>query len=94
MAGYLAARFSVIDDLTWIVGNRLTSWETNGQGDYGVAKTNSAHGVLTPYTGLVYDLTDEISTYASYTTIFTPQRPWISIASNSIRSMASATKPG
>ena len=73
MAGYLAARFSVIDDLTWIVGSRLTSWETNGQ-SYGVAKTNSAHGVLTPYTGLVYDLTDEVSTYASYTTIFTPQK--------------------
>ncbi len=73
MAGYLAARFSVIDDLSWIVGSRLTSWETNGQ-SYGVAKTNSAHGVLTPYTGLVYDLTDAISTYASYTTIFTPQK--------------------
>ena len=73
VAGYLAARFSVMDDLSWIVGSRLTSWETNGQ-SYGVAKTNSAHGVLTPYTGLVYDLTDEVSTYASYTTIFTPQK--------------------
>jgi outer membrane receptor for ferric coprogen and ferric-rhodotorulic acid len=30
--------------------------------------------VLTPYTGLVYDLTDQVSTYASYTTIFTPQK--------------------
>ena len=73
LGGYLAARFSVIDDLAWIVGSRLTSWETEGQ-SYGVEKNNSAHGVLTPYTGLVYDLTDEISTYASYTTIFTPQK--------------------
>ena len=73
LGGYLAARFSVIDDLAWIVGSRLTSWETEGQ-SYGVEKSNSAHGVLTPYTGLVYDLTDEISTYASYTTIFTPQK--------------------
>ena len=73
LGGYLAARFSVIDDLAWIVGSRLTSWESEGQG-YGVEKNKSAHGVLTPYTGLVYDLTDEISTYASYTTIFTPQK--------------------
>ena len=73
LGGYLAARFSVVDDLAWIVGCRLTSWETDGQ-SYGVEKNNSAHGVLTPYTGLVYDLTDEISTYASYTTIFTPQK--------------------
>jgi outer-membrane receptor for ferric coprogen and ferric-rhodotorulic acid len=73
VAGYLAARFSVLRDLSWIVGSRLTSWETEGQG-YGTVKSNSAHGVLTPYTGLVYDLTDQWSTYASYTTIFTPQK--------------------
>lgn len=73
VAGYLAARFSLMNDLSWIVGSRLTSWETEGQ-SYGVAKSMAVHGELTPYTGLVYDLTDEVSTYASYTTIFTPQR--------------------
>lgn len=47
LGGYLAARFSVIDDLAWIVGSRLTSWETEGQSLWRVEKSNSAHGVLT-----------------------------------------------
>ena len=69
---YLAARFSLSDDLSWIAGSRLSHWKSEGE-NYGQNKESSANGVLTPYTGLVYDLSRDYSVYASYTTIFAPQ---------------------
>ena len=69
---YLAARFSLSDDLSWIAGSRLSHWKSEGE-NYGQSKESSANGVVTPYTGLVYDLTRQLSAYASYTSIFAPQ---------------------
>ncbi|MFS2222793.1 ferric-rhodotorulic acid/ferric-coprogen receptor FhuE [Pantoea sp. B65] len=64
---YAAARFSLADPLSLIVGARYTQWSTVGSsGD--VQKNN-----LTPYGGLVYDINDSWSAYASYTSIFQPQ---------------------
>jgi outer membrane receptor for ferric coprogen and ferric-rhodotorulic acid len=66
-AGYIAARFSLADPLSLILGSRYTQWSTIGSsGD--VHKNN-----LTPYAGLVYDINDSLSAYASYTSIFQPQ---------------------
>lgn len=62
---YAAAQFSLTDELTAILGNRVTTYEVQS------AKNS---GVNTPYIGLVYDVTDIISTYASYTEIFQPQQ--------------------
>lgn len=69
---YLAARFSVSDALSWIAGTRYASWQSEGS-SYGTTKNAAANGQLVPYTGLVYDLTNTLSAYASYTTIFVPQ---------------------
>ncbi|WP_413738307.1 ferric-rhodotorulic acid/ferric-coprogen receptor FhuE [Sodalis sp. RH21] len=66
-SAYTAARFSLADPLALIVGARYTQWETSGSsGD--MSKNN-----LTPYGGLVYDINDAWSAYASYTSIFQPQ---------------------
>ncbi len=66
-SAYTAARFSLTDPLSLIVGARYTQWSTNGSsGD--MSKSN-----LTPYSGLVYDINDTWSAYASYTSIFQPQ---------------------
>ncbi len=66
-AVYTAARFSLADPLSLIVGARYTQWSTIGStADY--SKNN-----ITPYGGLVYDITDSLSAYASYTSIFKPQ---------------------
>lgn len=66
-SAYTAARFSLADPLSLIVGARYTRWSTNGtSGD--IAKNN-----ITPYVGVVYDINDTWSTYASYTSIFQPQ---------------------
>src|SRR5690606_28771691 len=55
-----------------------TSWETDKRTDYyDPAETDSIdnrkeHKII-PYAGLVYDINDNWSTYASYTDIFKPQ---------------------
>ncbi|WP_437615688.1 ferric-rhodotorulic acid/ferric-coprogen receptor FhuE [Erwinia sp. V71] len=66
-SAYSAARFSLADPLSLIVGARYTQWSTVGtSGD--MAKNNTS-----PYGGLVYDINDTLSAYASYTAIFQPQ---------------------
>lgn len=66
-AGYAAARFSLADPLSLIVGARYTQYSTHGT-SADMEKNN-----LTPYGGLVYDINDNISAFASYTSIFQPQ---------------------
>ncbi|TLP73674.1 TonB-dependent siderophore receptor [Pseudomonas nitroreducens] len=69
---YAGARFSLMDDLHWIVGARMLS--ADGSGDsYGAAHDTREHGKVTPYTGLVYDLNPEWAVYGSWTRIFSPQ---------------------
>jgi len=69
---YAGARFSLTDDLHWITGARMLSADGEGMG-YGAAHDTRVHGKVTPYTGLVYDLNDQWSLYASWAEIFKPQ---------------------
>ncbi|MGM7319047.1 TonB-dependent siderophore receptor [Idiomarina sp. ST10R2A5] len=69
---YAAAQFSLTDELTAILGNRLTTYDTQAQSPWATSNYENSN-VNTPYVGLVYDVTDIISTYASYTEIFQPQ---------------------
>ena len=66
-SAYTAARFSLADPLSLIVGARYTQWSSVGSSG-NVRKNN-----ITPYGGLVYDINDTWSAYASYTSIFQPQ---------------------
>ncbi|HCB0101318.1 TPA: ferric-rhodotorulic acid/ferric-coprogen receptor FhuE [Klebsiella pneumoniae] len=66
-AGYAAARFSLADPLSLIVGARYTQYSSNGT-SADMEKNN-----LTPYGGLVYDINENYSVFASYTSIFQPQ---------------------
>jgi len=66
-AGYAATRLSLADPLKLILGARYTDWESEGEG------ADRSHTVTTPYAGLVFDINDIWSTYASYTEIFQPQ---------------------
>ncbi len=69
---FAGARFSVVDDLHWIAGARMLSADGDGAG-YGSPHDTRVHGKVTPYTGLVYDLTPQWSLYTSWTEIFKPQ---------------------
>ncbi|KQN55562.1 ferric-rhodotorulic acid/ferric-coprogen receptor FhuE [Erwinia sp. Leaf53] len=66
-SAYTAARFSLADPLALILGARYTQYSANGT-TAAMRKNN-----LTPYGGLVYDLNESWSAYASYTSIFQPQ---------------------
>lgn len=73
---YGAARFQVTDQLKLITGARILSHdyrlhETWAGGNYLTA--TSEDGVVTPYAGAVYDINQDHSVYASYTTIYQPQ---------------------
>ncbi|WP_370869468.1 TonB-dependent siderophore receptor [Pseudomonas sp.] len=69
---YGAARWSLTDRLNLITGARVVDVESSG-GNYGADKTTKYSSEIVPYAGLVYDLTEQYSVYASYTEIFDPQ---------------------
>lgn len=67
---FSTARFSVTDPLTVIVGGRLSWWNVKAPT---AAASYSVGREFTPYVGAVYDLSNQLSAYASYTEIFAPQ---------------------
>lgn len=66
-SSYMAARFSLTDPLSMIIGARYTQY--SAQGTTADMKKNN----LTPYGGLVYDINENFSAFTSYTSIFKPQ---------------------
>lgn len=66
-SAYLATRISLADPLHLIVGARYTNYKLDT-----LTQTMEKNNI-TPYAGLVYDIDDTWSTYASYTSIFKPQ---------------------
>ena len=77
--GYGVVRLHVLDPLTIIAGGRLSWWETDTErrasvdGPLVPAGQYKVDNQFTPYGGVVWDLTSELSLYGSYTSIFTPQ---------------------
>lgn len=69
---YSAARFSLADPLTLIVGARYSDWSGSSWTAAGGTDTQGQNEI-TPYGGLIYDLNDTWSAFASYTEIFQPQ---------------------
>ena len=70
-AVYAATRLQLADPLTLILGTRVTWYERElltGSGD-----TLKINAEAVPYAGLVFDLDDNHSVYASWTEIFEPQ---------------------
>ncbi|WP_223668549.1 TonB-dependent siderophore receptor [Kangiella shandongensis] len=70
---YAAARWSLADELSLITGFRSTSMDSEGT-SYGQPKEYNIDNEITPYAGVVYDVSDNLSLYGSYTKIFNPQR--------------------
>lgn len=64
---YITGRFSLTDDLSLLLGTRLANYQVSGTSD------SRESGKVVPYAGIVYDLSDNVSAYASYTEIFQPQ---------------------
>jgi outer membrane receptor for ferric coprogen and ferric-rhodotorulic acid len=70
---YAATRLSISDPLSVIAGVRSTDYSATTRNVSGVRSNQQNNGIVTPYLGVVYDLNDNYSLYASYTDIFNPQ---------------------
>lgn len=76
---YANTRIRASDDLSIILGGRVSNWESTKKTDnFDPSQADSVDkrsesGVFTPYAGVVYDLDQHWSLYASYTSIFKPQ---------------------
>ncbi|ELP1307739.1 TonB-dependent siderophore receptor [Pseudomonas aeruginosa] len=66
---YTVGRFSLSDPLKLIVGGRLSTYSYDSDS----ANSNFSKRKFVPYAGLVYDLDETYSVYASHTAIFNPQ---------------------
>ncbi|WP_222718361.1 TonB-dependent siderophore receptor [Aliarcobacter vitoriensis] len=67
---YLAGKFSLMEDLKLITGLRVSNWKYDSGDGVGNREFKNE---ITPYAGLVYDIDEHHSVYASYTDIFQPQ---------------------
>ncbi|MGM0526145.1 MAG: TonB-dependent siderophore receptor [Pseudomonadota bacterium] len=70
-AVYAQARLSLTEDLKLLVGGRYNDFETDGIG-YGVDQSRDDAQFI-PYFGVTYDVSDALTTYASYTETFLAQ---------------------
>ena len=71
---YTAARLTITDQLKFILGSRVTNWQISGLSASSTDSYGYEHnGVVVPYAGIIYDLNENYSLYASYTDIFKPQ---------------------
>lgn len=76
-AAYASTRLRATDDLSFILGTRVSDWDNTVKTDR-YSGTDSEvrrqeNGVVSPFAGVVYDLDQHWSLYASYTSIFKPQ---------------------
>ncbi|SEP14069.1 TonB-dependent receptor [Pseudomonas sp. NFACC39-1] len=74
-------RVKPVDDLTLVLGSRVSwydySYKSKTENSVGITgnapSTGTETGVVTPYAGIIYDLSREWAVYASYTDVFQPQ---------------------
>ncbi|GLO58968.1 ferripyoverdine receptor [Pseudomonas putida] len=76
---YIATRLRPTDDLSVILGARVSKYDYDYDLTYPATPLSNRttdykeNGVVTPYAGVVYDLNDIHSVYASWTSIYKPQ---------------------
>lgn len=75
---YAATRLNLSDDVKLIIGTRYSNFYFNSRfknltTGRETRSPYSEDGKLTPYGGLIWDFTENLSWYASYTSIFKPQ---------------------
>jgi outer membrane receptor for ferric coprogen and ferric-rhodotorulic acid len=76
---YASARWRLSDPLSVLTGLRVTHWQSRTEshsttGAYtGTSAVQEVKNELTPYLGVVYDITPQLAAYGSYTRIFNPQ---------------------
>ncbi|MBW0236853.1 TonB-dependent receptor [Pseudomonas sp. D1HM] len=77
---YSTVRLKLADPLTFVLGSRVSWYKSENEsvsyyrGEGTPLRSESREsGQVTPFAGILFDLNDNLTTYASYTDIFTPQ---------------------
>ncbi|RBQ30533.1 TonB-dependent receptor [Arcobacter sp. FW59] len=71
---FISTKLNFTDDLSAILGGRYSEWETESINNINNKVTDDRKfDNFLPYLALTYDLTENLTTYASYTEIFNPQ---------------------
>lgn len=72
---FISSRLSVTHATTLLLGGRMTNYRySNGR-----AASERDDNVFIPYAGIVHNLNDTWSLFASYTKIYKPQSYWVSV---------------
>lgn len=93
---YSTLRLKLADPLTLVAGGRV-SWYKSKTDSYTIAYDAYEHaqttetGQVTPFVGLLYDLTDNLTAYASYSDIFTPQGNYRKEGGGSLKPLIGST---
>ena len=69
---YAAPRLRITDQLSTIIGTRVSNWKSTGE-SYTKPFTQKNSAIWTPYAGITYDITPNQTVYASYADIYKPQ---------------------
>jgi len=72
IGGFAAINFELADPLHFIAGARVTKFERTNNKGTAKEQEQKHNAEVIPYFGLVYDINENFSTYASYTSIFNP----------------------
>ncbi|WP_351059728.1 TonB-dependent receptor, partial [Psychrobacter sp. TB20-MNA-CIBAN-0197] len=80
------------DPMTLVLGSRVSWYKSDTdsvqyfRGEGTEVNTQSTEtGQVTPFAGLLYDLNDNLTAYASYTDIFTPQGSYKTIDGSTLK---------
>ncbi|WP_151956194.1 TonB-dependent receptor [Acinetobacter guillouiae] len=76
---YASTRLNLADDLKVLLGTRMINYKMKGL--QGVVEEKNR---FIPYVGVVYDITDRVSAYASLSDIFMPYDIWYKSSTNKI----------
>ncbi len=89
---YSIARLKLADPMTLVLGSRVSWYKSDTdsvqyfRGEGTEVNTQSTEtGQVTPFAGLLYDLNDNLTAYASYTDIFTPQGSYKTIDGSTLK---------
>ncbi|RBQ30577.1 TonB-dependent receptor [Arcobacter sp. FW59] len=71
--GFISTKLNFTDDFSAILGGRYSEWKTKTIWDGVTIADDRKFDNFLPYLALTYDITENLTTYASYTEIFNPQ---------------------
>jgi outer membrane receptor for ferric coprogen and ferric-rhodotorulic acid len=72
IGAFAALNIEIANPLHLLVGSRITKFERVNNKGTTTAQAQKYNAEVIPYLGLIYDINENFSTYASYTSIFNP----------------------